>query len=663
MENISMVDLFNNSNEEPVNSTEIKELERLIVHHRKMYFAGAPEIPDEEYDKLEERLRTLSPENRLFMEVGSDEVLKGSTFVKVSHEPRMLSLNKVYSLEEFMNWLPEGAVDGVITPKVDGFAVKLIYRKEGDAYTLVLGATRGNGSVGEDVTENIRQVRDIPHVIPANVIPEGPEEFQVRGECFMKKSIFEKFNSAELGFESCRNIAPGSIRNKNPRVTRERKLNFFAYNILGLGNQTFIDGFIQLEKCGFVPVEYRLIDLRENPEQEFKAWDQRRRNNTDDYFVDGIVFIVNDLEYFEQLGNTAHHPRAAVAWKFKAEEAETVLREIQWQVSRTGLINPVGIYDKVFIEGANLTNATLHNLSQIKELGLGIGDTIIVARQGGVIPKILQVVESAGNGIVIPEKCPECNETVFVKDEKGIETLHCTNRNCPAVIKARIVHFISVMEIEDIAESIISKLYDAGLVRDPADIYKLREEDFLSFYKSGEKIASKLVQNIRLSKQRPLHMFLHSLGIPTLGQKLSEDLAMHYKTLDNLLSATEEDLVQIDGVADEKARNIVAGLKENRTLIDKLIQEVEITNEEPAIDRGEQLLAGKSFLITGTLSKPRKEIESLIKNNGGTIKSSVSKSLDYLIVGESPGSKKDKAEKAGVEIINEEKLHNLLNNK
>ncbi len=635
---------------------KINELEKSIVLHRKLYYSGNPQITDEAYDSLEEQLRAIAPNHPLFEQVGSEEVLKESSFSKVPHEPKMLSLNKVYTLEEYLNWLPKEAKEGVVTPKVDGFAVKLAYQKQGSVYVLETGATRGNGSVGEDVTENIKQVHDIPHEIEASALSEAPESFQVRGECYMKKSRFAVLSKEEDSVESCRNVAPGSIRNKDPRVTKQRGLNFFAYNILGLNTETMTDNFHLLASIGFVPVEHQTIHLQDKPEEIFKQWDTRRTEEVDDYYIDGIVFMVNDLSLFNALGTTAHHPRGAIAWKFKSEETETTLREVQWSVSRTGLINPVGIYDKVFIEGANLTNATLHNISQVKELGLGIGDRIVVARQGGVIPKIIRVKESKGSPIVPPSTCPACSWETTVKNEAGIETLHCMNSNCPAVTKAKLLHFIRMMEIEDIADSMISKLFDAGLILEPADIYKVTVDDIESFFKSGKKIAEKLINNINAARKRSLHQLLNALGIPTLGQKLSEDLANHFKNLDALLNTAEEELVAIEGIAQETAQKIIVGLQDRKTIIDNLLNEIEIVSLIQDTNRKDGPLQEKTFLITGTLSKPRKEIEAFIKEHGGSIKSSVSKNLDYLICGSDPGSKVQKAEKLGVPVITEEEL-------
>jgi len=652
--------LMINSELNKTNDSEQRELEQQIIKHRALYETGKPEISDAEYDRLEEGLRSISPDNVLFEQVGSEEILKESTFEKVMHEPKMLSLDKVYSIKEFFEWLPEEAQDGIVMPKIDGFAVKLVYRKRGDIFELITGATRGNGSTGEDVTENIRQVHNIPVVIPSHVIEyKNIDEFQIRGECYMRKSVFKKLNAEETGVESCRNIAPGSIRNKNPLVTRRRALSFFAYNIIGLNCKTMIDAFTVIKKAGFIPVEYKHINLHKDAEKEFIIWDKRRKDESDDFYIDGIVFMVNDINVFEELGTTSHHPRGAVAWKFKAEEAETVLRQIQWHVSRTGLINPVGIYDKVFIDGANLTNATLHNISQIRELGLGIGDRIIVARQGGVIPAIIRVEQSAGQGIQIPEKCPECNSTAVINNDNGIETLHCENKSCPAVLKAKILHFVSMMEIEDVAESMVSKLFDAGYIREPADIYTIKEKDILTFYKSGDKIVSKIINNIASSRKKSLSVFLRSLGIPLLGEKLSSDLASHFKTIENIIAASKEDLIKIEGIAEEKAASIIRGFHENEILIQNLLQYIEIISDVSLIHGTE--LSGKSFLITGTLSKPRKDVEGLIKNHGGTIKSSVTKTLDFLIAGDDPGSKKEKAEKIGVKIINEDELYNIIN--
>jgi len=650
----------------------IEELEVQIKEHRKLYAEGNPKISDPAYDALEFELKELDPNNSLFDEVGAD--ITSSTFVKVEHEIPMLSLGKAYTIEEVVNWIPDAPsgtfmYEGIAMYKMDGFAVSLKYRLENDHYEFFQGATRGKGKTGEDVTENLKQVADIPHTIPAEVVEKMPifsdgypDVIEVRGEVYMKRSVFTG-TGLNKEYENCRNIAPGSVRQKDPRVTRERRLNFFAYNVLGISLERLASMSYRLsvlQDFGFQVVPYATVDLLKHDEIEniFKSMaDQQDKN---DFDTDGVVFCLNDCEHIEELGNTSHHPRGFIAWKFETEEAETILERVDWQVSRTGLINPVGIYQGVRIEGATLTNATLHNLSEIERLGIGIGDRILVTRRGGTIPKILNVVESVGKGLNIPHVCPVCGVLTEVNiSDEGAKTLYCTNSDCPAVTMTKILHFIKVMEIDDIAGSMVTKLLEAGFIETSVDLFRVTQEQFLTLPSVGHGITDRALKNIGLARKRPLATFLASLGIKTLGNTVSASIASEFGTLDAVLAATEEQCSAIEGIGTEIASNVVKGLKDNAMLIDELIKEVEIM-EKVNRDTSGLPLSGKSFLITGTLSKGRKAFEKHIVENGGEIRSSVSKTLDYLVVGDSPGGKLAKAKKAGTTILTEEQFNGLL---
>jgi DNA ligase (NAD+) len=646
------------------NQLRIEELEEQIKKWRASYYAGKSTVSDPVYDAAELELKELDPDNALLKEVGAD--IQSSTFEKVTHEVLMLSLGKAYTIDEITNWVPEGIPlngSGLAMYKMDGFAVSLKYELQGSDYILVQGATRGKGQHGEDVTENLKQVDDIPVSIPFTEVSGGRNKFEIRGEVYMKRSVFKDLELYKE-YENCRNIAPGSVRQKDPRITKARKLNFFAYNVLGLE-----DGFgdkmsVRLDaihEMNIPVVPHRTVNLSGAVANIQSIYDVFANNQDgNDFDTDGVVFCVDDCNMIEELGNTSHHPRGFIAWKFETEEGETVLENIELQVSRTGLINPVGIYTGIRLEGATLTNATLHNLSEIERLGIGIGDTILVTRRGGTIPKILEVVKSAGNKWVPPNVCPVCGVLTEEKvSEQGTKTLHCSNSSCPAVSITKILHFIKVMEIDDVAISMVTKLMEAGFVETAVDLFRITREQLLTLDKVQERTADRTLKNIGLARKRPLATFLASLGIKNLGNTVSRCVASEMATLSAVLAVTEPQLSAIEGIGGEIAKNVVEGLRKNRGLIDELTKEIEVV-EKVSQDTSGLPLAGKSFLITGTLSKGRNDFKKLIVENGGEFKSSVSKTLDYLVVGDSPGGKLAKAKKAGVTIITEQQFNELL---
>lgn len=637
---------------------EIEELVEKILKAREGYYNGNPIMSDAEYDALEMRLKEIDPENDILQDVGTP--VKESSFEKVEHKHPMLSLDKAYTIEEVLKWAP--CKEGLGMPKMDGFALSVYYVKDGDKFLLKRGLTRGGGTSGEDITENVKQVANIPKSINVTKECEDIEEFEVRGETIMKHSVFKE-RGLDKEYENCRNIAPGSMRQKDPRVTKSRGLEFVAYNIIG-----FEDSFSTVEQkltflktLGFPVVEFQTITLdQDNLSAYFIMMNSSREWR--DYDIDGIVLCANNLSLIEELGCTSHHPRGFIAWKFEAEEAETTYIETQWQVSRIGLVNPVGIFNPIRLDGATITNATLHNLSEIERLGLGIGDRIIVSRRGGVIPKIERVVKSAVNSIEIPSICPVCSAATRVNVSKGrnkegkeedIKTLYCTNADCPAVTLTKILHFVRTMEIDDVAESMITKLIDAGFIETSADLYKVTREQLLTLPSVKDKTADNMLKNVGLSKKRSLGIFLAALGIRTLGKNIAEMVADVFGTLDAVLNAKETDFSAITGIGPEIAKNIYNGLESNAELISMLTNYVEIVNKKKNIVNTGLPLSGKSFLITGTLSLGRKAFATIIEDHGGELRDSVSKSLDFLLVGDDPGNKVQKAQKAGVKLLTE----------
>ncbi|MCK9441761.1 MAG: NAD-dependent DNA ligase LigA [Methanothrix sp.] len=638
---------------------EVNELVEKLTKWSEAYYAGNPIVSDPVYDAAEIRLRELDSKNSYFNRVGSNKV-KESTFEKVQHKELMLSLNKAYSLKELTSWVKPNFGYGIAMPKMDGFAISLTYKFIDYEYVLIRAVTRGESDKGEDVTENIKQISDIPHIIHCTKVDENfIDEFEVRGEVYMRHSVFE---TLDIKAENCRNIAPGSVRQKNPLVTKSRRLNYFAYNLLFTKHDTMSDRLECLKNLGFQVVNYIKVDLN-NEESVQNAYNSYVEWRTIiDFDIDGVVFMIDDITIIEELGNTSHHPRGAIAWKFEAEEGETTFLEYQWQVSRTGLVNPVGIYEGIRLDGATLTNATLHNLSIVKKMNIGVGDKIIVSRRGGVIPQIERVERRISDrGADIPIHCPVCgSELVTCISDKGIETLRCVSIDCSAQVLTRILHFVSVMEIMDVGESIIEKMINANFINDSADLFNITKDNLLTLEGIKDKSAERTLKNIELARKKSLGKFLAALGIKGLGSSVSETVASHFETLDRVLNAQANDFEAIPGIASITAGNIYDGLKANCKLIETLRKNIEVIGIEPKVIGG--VLSGKSFLITGTLSQPRSYFENLVEKNGGALKSSVSKTLDYLLVGDNPGGKLDKAKKSGVKIILEEEFMSMINN-
>lgn len=635
----------------------IKNLVKELTEYSVAYYSGNEIVSNDVYDAKEAQLREIDPYNDFFSKIV--DTAGKSTFNKITHKNQMLSLGKAYTIEEMLNW--GKPVKGISMTKMDGCAISLEYQLSDDFFILKTGSTRGDeGKIGEDITENLKQICDIPTCINKNKILGDIIEFEVRGEVYMKKSVFNKLSANDDQIKNIRNIAPGSLRQKDISITKNRSLNFYAYNIIGFNNIKTMESKLKLlDDIGFKVVDYEIINnLNDKLELEasFEYFIEKRKEY--DYEIDGVVYYIDDISIFNELGSTSHHPKGAIAWKFENECGETIYKETQWQVSRTGLVNPVGIFEVVKIGNSNITNATLHNISIIKNLGIGVGDKILVSKRGGVIPKIEKVIEHKDTPIIIIKECPACNQPLEIHtSDDGIETLHCVNIDCPAQILTKIVHFVTVLEIMDIGESTIENMIDMSLINDPSDLYILNKEMILKLNNVKNKKAEKIVKSIQSSRNVTLDKFLTSLGIKGLGSSMSEAVSNHFKKMNNVIDAKKEDLLNINGVGDVLAENIVNGLVSKKELISKLLKYITIAEEEKPSGK----LSGLSFIITGTLSISRSEFEKTIKINGGEIKSSVSKSLSYLIVGENPGDKLEKAKKFGIKIVNENDIFNMIN--
>ena len=652
----------------------VNELRDLIRYHNYLYYVlDAPEISDAEYDRLlrelkelEERFPELKSPDSPTEQVGAKPL--ESTFRPVRHPSRMYSLDNAFSLEEVRAFEErieralgrKGPFLYTVEHKVDGLSVNLYY-EEG---ILVFGATRGDGETGEEVTQNLLTIRTIPRRL-AGV----PDRLEVRGEVYMPIEAFLKLNqeleeAGERIFKNPRNAAAGSLRQKDPRVTARRGLRATFYALgLGLeetGLKSQHDLLLWLREKGF-PVEHGFTRAlgADGVEEVYQAWLKERRKLP--FEADGVVVKLDDLNLWRELGYTARAPRFAIAYKFPAEEKETRLLAVVFQVGRTGRITPVGILEPVFLEGSEVSRVTLHNESFIEELDIRIGDWVLVHKAGGVIPEILRVLKERRTGeekpILWPEACPECGHPLL----KEGKVHRCPNPLCPAKRFEAIRHYASrkAMDIQGLGEKLIEKLLERGLVRDVADLYRLKKEDLLNLERMGEKSAQNLLRQIEESKRRGLERLLYALGLPGVGEVLARNLALRFGHMDRLLEADLEELLQVEGVGELTARAILNTLRDPafRDLVRRL---KEAGVEMAAKEREGEALKGLIFVITGELSRPREEVKALLRRLGAKVTDSVSRKTSFLVVGESPGSKLEKARALGVPTLSEEELYRLL---
>lgn len=652
----------------------VNELRDLIRYHNYLYYVlDAPEISDAEYDRLlrelkelEERFPELQSPDSPTEQVGARPL--EATFRPVRHPTRMHSLDNAFSLDEVRAFEErieralgrKGPFLYTVEHKVDGLSVNLYY-EEG---ILVFGATRGDGETGEEVTQNLLTLRTIPRRLTG-----VPDRLEVRGEVYMPIEAFLRLNqeleeAGERIFKNPRNAAAGSLRQKDPRVTARRGLRATFYALgLGLeetGLKSQHDLLLWLKERGF-PVEHGFTRAlgAEGVEEVYQAWLKERRKLP--FEADGVVVKLDDLALWRELGYTARAPRFALAYKFPAEEKETRLLSVAFQVGRTGRITPVGVLEPVFIEGSEVSRVTLHNEGFIEELDVRIGDWVLVHKAGGVIPEVLRVLKERRTGgekpILWPESCPECGHALL----KEGKVHRCPNPLCPAKRFEAIRHYASrkAMDIQGLGEKLIEKLLEKGLVRDVADLYRLEKEDLVNLEKMGEKSAENLLRQIEESKGRGLERLLYALGLPGVGEVLARNLALRFGHMDRLLEAGLEDLLEVEGVGELTARAILNALKdpEFRDLVRRL---KEAGVEVEAKEREGEALKGLTFVITGELSRPREEVKALLRRLGAKVTDSVSRKTSFLVVGENPGSKLEKARALGVPTLSEEELYRLI---
>lgn len=625
---------------------EVKRLEREIIKHKNLYYAGKPEISDFEYDKLEEELRAIDPNNAVLELVGTD-IFTGE---KVEHETKMLSLNKTYKAEELERWADAREV--ISTFKIDGSSCSLVYKKG----VLSIGKTRGDGKFGEKITSKILHIEHIPKIL------KGYEkDFEIRGELFCREKDFIHLAAEmeRLKLEkptSQRNIVAGLLGRKE-NIDLARFLSFQAFEFLSKEEKlkTEEEKFQLMRKLGFETPEYNKSSNAEDLQERIE--EAREFMSQGDYLIDGLVFSFNNLDLHDRLGETAHHPRYKIAFKFEGDMKPTVIKNISWQVSRNGTLTPVANVKKVELSGAQVSRVTLHNFGMVRQFELKKGDKINIIRSGEVIPKFIDVVASSEEPFLYPEKCPSCDEKVYIEDIR----LVCKNPQCPDKVKDEILNFIRKIGIENLSDKRLAELIKAGLVTDIPSLYDLTPEALMEMEKVKEKLAAKIVESIQSTKEVDLIVFLSSLGISGGAYNKCEKVVHNgFNTIEKLFKVTPERLQEIESFAEKSAEEFASSLKSKEPLVKKLLEKgVKIKKSSVKTDTA---ISGKKFCITGTLSMKRGELQKLIKNNGGIFVSSVTSATDYLITNdtESSSSKFKKAKQLNVPIINEQQFFKML---
>ena len=661
---------------------KIEALREKIRHHEHLYYVlDNPELSDAEFDKLMQQLKNLESEHPSLVTPDSPTERVGGKpregFVKVPHSSPMLSLDNTYNEEELRAWerrvhelTGRSDVDYVCELKLDGMSLALVYENG----KLARGVTRGDGSVGEDVTLNVRTVRSIPLLIPAATLKKAgiPPEFEVRGELLMPTASFKKINEERERnglptFANPRNFTAGTVRQLDPNITAERRMDYFPYILLQNG-RTYFDRhwktLTALDAAGFkVNPNRKLVHSMDEVWSFIQQWEEKRDSLP--YEIDGIVIKVDRIALQDELGFTGKAPRWAIAYKYAARAGITKLEDIRVQVGRTGKLTPVAMLAPVLIGGTTVRNATLHNMDEIERLGVKIGDWVQVERGGDVIPKVAKVIDDIDHPrghktFHMPENCPVCG-TKVVRTEGEVD-YRCVNANCPAKLRETILHFASrgVMNIDGMGDALVTQLTERGLVKNVADIYKLKKDDLLSLERMGDKSAQNILDEIENSKKLPLERVIYGLGIRMVGERTAQFLGEHFGSMEALEQAGVEELQNVDEVGPRIAESIVEffSIPANRKLVERL-REAGLTLTGKKKERGTKL-AGKTFVLTGTLAKhTRDEAKKMIEDAGGKVTGSVSKKTDYVVAGADAGSKLDKAKELGVAVIDEQEMVRL----
>ena len=662
-------------------SEQINHLRTLLEQHNYNYYVlDTPSIPDAEYDRLLRELSALETQNPEFLSADSPTQKVGgaalSKFEQVAHQVPMLSLDNAFSEDEFTGFnrrikerlMSTDELTFCCEPKLDGLAVSIIYRDG----VLVQAATRGDGFTGENITQNVKTIRNVPLKLRGDY----PKELEVRGEVFMDSAGFEKLNNeaqkrGEKVFVNPRNAAAGSLRQLDSKITAKRPLMFYAYST-GLVADGSIpeDHFQQLEKLTDwgLPLcpETKLV---EGPQAALDYYDDiLTRRSELKYEIDGVVIKVNKKALQERLGFVARAPRWAIAYKFPAQEEVTQLLDVEFQVGRTGAITPVARLEPVFVGGVTVSNATLHNGDEIARLGVKVGDTVIIRRAGDVIPQITQVVlerrPTDARDIVFPSACPICDS--HVEKVEGEAVARCTGGLvCPAQRKQAIKHFASrkALDIDGLGDKIVDQLVDRELIKTPADLFILKQGHFESLERMGPKSAKNLVTALNEAKATTLAKFLYSLGIREAGEATAQNLANHFLTLENIISASVESLTQVSDVGDIVASHVRGFFDEehNLAVVNALIEQGVHWPALSAPSEDEQPLAGLTYVLTGTLNTlNRNDAKARLQQLGAKVSGSVSAKTDALVAGEKAGSKLTKAQDLGIDVLTEDDLIELL---
>jgi len=651
--------------------------DEIEYHNHRYYILDQPEISDAEYDrlmkeleKLEEQYPDLRSPNSPTQRVGASPL---EEFEIVTHTIPMLSLANAFDetearefdkrIKKFLGTSEE--IEYVAEPKFDGLAVELVYERG----QFVVGSTRGDGVNGENITQNLRTIKTIPLRLIRKEIPV-PERLEVRGEVIMQLKRFKELNRkreerGESPFANPRNAAAGSVRQLDPKITVERPLEIYFYALGEVRGWTFKT---QWEVLNTLPK----WGLRTNPhlrkckniEEVLDYYhEMNEKRETLPYEIDGTVIKVNSFDLQTRLGEIARSPRWALAFKFQPKQETTKIKDIKPQVGRTGALTPVALMEPVRVGGVEVSRATLHNQDEIDRLDVRIGDTVVIQRAGDVIPEVVQVITSKRTGkekkFEMPAKCPVCGAEVIKE-----EAIHrCIGLDCPAQLKGRIRHFASkrAMDIDGLGVKLIDQLVDKGLVRDVADIYYIIKEQLIELERMADKSAQNIIDAIEKSKTKPLSKFLYALGIRNVGETTSEDLASHFSRLDKFFDLSEEELMEVEGIGPEVAASVHRFFrdKKNKESIDRLKKAGVKVIEPKAKEKGK--LAGKTFVFTGALKDfARDEARTLVESMGATTASSVSKKVDFVVVGEDPGSKFDKARELGIKTLTEEEFKKVL---
>ena len=660
----------------------VEELRDTIRYHNYRYYVlDDPVISDKEYDELmgnlqalEKKYPDLQSQDSPTQQVGGEP---RDELGVVDHPSPMLSLKAVYDERDVRDFdrtcrdeLGQKSIEYVAEPKYDGLAVELFY-EEG---RLSVASTRGDGDIGEDITANVKTIREVPLRLLNQGDVSVPNRLVVRGEIYMRKDEFEEFNQrqAQAGkkqFANPRNAAAGSVRQLDPDVTGERPLHIFLYEIAEWEAhnletqwdvlQTLPDWGLRVNKG-----DSRLCSGMEEALQYHEDMEKNRDNLS--YEIDGVVYKVNHLTYHKKLGTRARDPRWALAYKFEPRRASTTIKDIHVQVGRTGKLTPVAWLEPVHIGGVQVSRVSLHNQSEVERKDIRVGDKVLVERAGDVIPHVVKSIKEKRDGseeeFHMPDECPVCGADVVMSEDK--KQSHCTNINCPAQLRERLTHFAAraTMDIEGLGEKRAQQLIDNGLVERLSSLYKLTKDDLLSLERFGDKSAENLLAEIEDSKERTLSRFLYALGIRLVGEHIARVLAGHFDTIDDLMRASEEELDQIDEIGPEVAYSVVIffAQNQNRQVIQDM-REAGLSLHNPYRKEGDQPLENLTFVFTGHLERwTRDEVKRKVEQLGGRATSSVSGETDYVVAGPGAGSKLDEAKEREISVINEEEFIELL---